>query len=346
MNRATIITAVLDAILNQTLKPDCLVVVDDGSTDNSVEVIHNWKLRTNPPFETKLIALPYNMGVSVARNIGFMQAQAKHRYVYFLDSDEMPFSNLLQEMTAVLNQYPDAIAVSTLRLKEKKLGTFKVALLEKDLKSSNPISITPLYSDKQLFCLSGCTETLFRSDIVRQLNGFNEARLVGEDWDFLSRLSLIHPGPRLIMSAPLIIPLESGLHLSEKGGYLHVLTQNAYTDEWFINDLVKKYPTLYLNYRHLLAYRWKYAGRGCLAGLRPVEARDCFRRSLTWDVNNKGALWHLILTLGFGWLFKILDKLGLHKQFLSNAKRISFAINSVSSMCRKLSKSCLIFKAR
>ena len=323
MNRATIITDVLDAVLNQTLKPDCLVVVDDGSTDNSVEVIHNWKLRTNPPFETKLIALPYNMGVSVARNVGFAQAQAKHQYVYFLDSDEMPSSNLLEEMTAALNQHPDAVAVSaSRRLKGEKPGTFDIALLGEDEKFSSQ-SIFTFYSDSRFFCLSGCTNTLFRSDLVGQLNGFNEARLVGEDWDFLSRLSLIHPGPWLMISAPFIIPLESGLHLSAKGGYPNILRQNAYTDEWFINALVKKYPTTYPNYRHQLATRWRRIGLTYLTRSRVAEARNCFHRSLAWNAfDNKRALFYLMLTLSFGWLFKILDKLGLYQQFVARARKI------------------------
>ena len=41
INHATLVIDTLDAILKQTLKPDCSVIVDDGSTDNSLEVIRN-----------------------------------------------------------------------------------------------------------------------------------------------------------------------------------------------------------------------------------------------------------------------------------------------------------------
>ena len=305
MNRATIITTVLDAILNQTLKPDCLVVVDDGSTDNSVEVIRNWQDRTHPPFETKLIVLPYNMGVSVARNIGLAQARNNHRYVYFLDSDNMPSTNFLQQTTATLNQYPNAIAVSSYWGNPSK---------------QMHIDILDTYN-KWFGCASN---TLFRSDSVRQLNGFNEARLVGEDWDFVMRIILTaRPESRwLTISGTYITALESKSHLSTKD-FPNILRQNTYTSELFIDAFVKKNPTTYPNCRHKLAHQWKVVGMMYLINLHYTEARDCFRRSLSWNAfDNKKALFYLMFTLSFSWFFTMLNKLGLYNQFKNGVKRV------------------------
>ena len=193
MNRATLVVNALDAILKQTLQPDCLVVVDDGSTDNSLEVIRDWKARTNPPFETKLIALPYNMGVAVARNIGFAQARSNHRCVYFLDSDDIPPPHFLQHTTAALNQRPDAAAITADRFfynKNKKKAFFS------SYASIGTVNSRPW---PPILYVDGIgPASLFRSDSIRQLGGYNETRPFGEDGELFFRL--VHSGHWLYIS--------------------------------------------------------------------------------------------------------------------------------------------------
>ena len=312
MNRATLVTDTLDAILNQTLQPDCLVIVDDGSTDNSLKVIRNWKNRTNPSFETKLIALPYNMGVSVARNVGLAQARSSHRYIYFLDSDDIPPAHFLQHATAALNQRPDAIAATSNRLFQYE--NRKVEFSNHKLMNTNPQS---------WFLKHGggiVSPSLFRATSIRQLGGYNETLLTGQDLECFFRLA--NSGHWLHLSTCSTIIGRHQLHLNLR---CHDSSRRwAHIQENCLDNFVKKNIVPRPNYRCLIAQKWKYAGLEILISLHSAkEARDCFRRSLSWNLSaNIQTLVYLIAASSVHWLLTILNKFNMYNQFINKANQV------------------------
>lgn len=86
-NRGLLITEALDSIKTQTHRPIEIIVVDDGSTDNTAEVVHEWAKANNEPGE---LILKYfhqeNAGPSAARNRGIQEISGE--YVQYLDSDD------------------------------------------------------------------------------------------------------------------------------------------------------------------------------------------------------------------------------------------------------------------
>ncbi len=82
----------LDSIINQTLKDIEIICVDDGSSDNSLEILKEYMKRDS---RIKIIS-QNNKGVSCARNIGLENARGK--YIYFIDSDDFLELNGLNEM--------------------------------------------------------------------------------------------------------------------------------------------------------------------------------------------------------------------------------------------------------
>ena len=73
----------LDTLVNQTLEDIEIIIVNDGSTDNSKEIIEKYKKQYND----KIIYLEkQNGGLSDARNYGI--PYAKGEYIAFLDSDD------------------------------------------------------------------------------------------------------------------------------------------------------------------------------------------------------------------------------------------------------------------
>lgn len=84
----------IDSVLKQTYKEIELVIIDDGSTDKTVDIIHHYKSRDS---RIKYVTIQ-NSGVSIARNLGIEMASGD--YLMFLDSDDFfsheAVSNLLK----------------------------------------------------------------------------------------------------------------------------------------------------------------------------------------------------------------------------------------------------------
>lgn len=106
-NKAPYVKKSLDSIMSQTYNEWECIIVDDGSTDNSADIVRElingkWKM-VNDQF--RLISQS-NAGVAAARNNGV--AESKGEYLCFLDADDWLEANFLEEMDKLIKEYPDA----------------------------------------------------------------------------------------------------------------------------------------------------------------------------------------------------------------------------------------------
>lgn len=87
-NRAGLIVDSLDSVFAQTYRPIELLVVDDGSTDNTREVVKEWgrKLAIHDRFLMRYF-YQVNAGAPAARNLGLIESRGQ--YIQFLDSDDL-----------------------------------------------------------------------------------------------------------------------------------------------------------------------------------------------------------------------------------------------------------------
>ena len=97
-NRRQTIGRSIDSILNQTLFPSEIIVVDDGSTDGTSDYI-----QSNFP-SIRLLQQP-NKGVSLARNMGIRSSNSD--WVALLDSDDEWFPKKLEKQVMTLSQNLD-----------------------------------------------------------------------------------------------------------------------------------------------------------------------------------------------------------------------------------------------
>jgi glycosyltransferase involved in cell wall biosynthesis len=98
------IAQTLDTMLAQTYSPMEIIVVDDGSTDNTLEVLRSYGDRI------KVIAQP-NGGVSASRNTGLRHARGE--FIALMDHDDLCFPERIAMEVAFLRQHPDIGLVST-----------------------------------------------------------------------------------------------------------------------------------------------------------------------------------------------------------------------------------------
>ena len=106
-NVENVVSETLLSVKKQKSSPDEVIIIDDGSTDNSFNIINNFKnLRGWKILQTE------NQGLGLTRNFG--RSFAKSEYIYFLDSDDIINDNLIEHMREIINQYnkPDMILFS------------------------------------------------------------------------------------------------------------------------------------------------------------------------------------------------------------------------------------------
>jgi glycosyltransferase involved in cell wall biosynthesis len=170
-------------VLNQTLKPLEVIVIDDGSENNEAEIItNNFISQTEIPITYKK---KKNGGPSSARNLGI--SLAKGEFILFIDSDDELLSNSLEWREEIL----DSI--------DKDYASIFCSRVECIEKKSNITLDVPEIDGKLDVCLVGrkngipgqITNYLFRKDILTAVEGYNESLKFNEDFDLILRIAKI-----------------------------------------------------------------------------------------------------------------------------------------------------------
>lgn len=103
-NNSTSIERCIESVLNQSINASEIIVVNDGSTDNTSEILNQ--------FESKIIYFEQsNQGQGAARNTGLKAATGE--YIAFLDSDDYWLPDFIKITSAFLDQHPNASAINT-----------------------------------------------------------------------------------------------------------------------------------------------------------------------------------------------------------------------------------------
>jgi glycosyltransferase involved in cell wall biosynthesis len=116
---AATIDDAIASVVAQTLRPAEILLVDDGSGDDTLEKLHSIAAAHEPGW-IKVIALPTNSGVSVARNVAWDQAQQP--YIALLDADDTWGPRKLELQMAALEADPDIALIAT-RMITRPRGT-------------------------------------------------------------------------------------------------------------------------------------------------------------------------------------------------------------------------------
>lgn len=88
----------LDSIQRQTRLPDEVIIIDDGSTDGTLERLKNYEFK----IAHKIISKK-NQGQGIARNIGIEKASGD--YIYFFDADDILTPNFIESLHKILSEH-------------------------------------------------------------------------------------------------------------------------------------------------------------------------------------------------------------------------------------------------
>ena len=177
-NYANYISEAVNSVLKQTYSNLEVIVVDDGSTDNSLEVLKQFNNQIS-------VISKLNGGVSSARNFGI--SASKGDFICFLDADDSWLESKIYEQLE--------LALST------DLGLIYSGYFQCDSKLSPEREISPKYGGDcegiyrkypgSAVALLGTSTALIRKDIIKSVGLFDERLNTSADWDFLRRASKI-----------------------------------------------------------------------------------------------------------------------------------------------------------
>jgi glycosyltransferase involved in cell wall biosynthesis len=175
-NRWPLVAAAIESVLAQRYGDFELIVVDDGSTDDTAERLGQ--------FGSRLVILKQShQGVSAARNLAARHARGC--YLAFLDSDDLWLPNKLAIQVAFMERHP---SVRICQTEETWLRNgVRVNPKVKHRKPSGDVFIASLE-----LCLVSPSAVMLTRDLFERVGGFDESLPVCEDYDLWLRIARNH----------------------------------------------------------------------------------------------------------------------------------------------------------
>jgi len=174
-NRAKYVGEAINSILAQSFTNFELLLIDDGSTDESVEIM---KFYTDP--RIRLVCNERNLGIPKTRNIGLHLARGD--YIAILDSDDIAVSDRLAKQVAFLDRYKDYVSVGSWASVIDEEGRF----LKKGKRRF--VSSGEVKSHLLFRCWLHHSSIMARTAILRAY-GYREQYVVCSDFELFARLA-------------------------------------------------------------------------------------------------------------------------------------------------------------
>jgi len=226
-NKEKSVANTLSTVFNQTFQDFEVVIVDDGSTDNSVaEVLKIQDSRIRLFHQA-------NAGVSAARNKGI--AEAKYDYIAFLDADDEWYPDYLQEQVNLINNYPECSVFACDYQFRNHKGELKQTKINKVPFSSQTGILT------NYFEVASCSHpplwtsaVMVKKDAVLSVNGFPVGIRSGEDLSTWARLAIRY----FIAYSRRILPIYN---LTSAESYESCPSREPEKDDYVGTELIRLY---------------------------------------------------------------------------------------------------------
>ncbi len=193
-NYAQYIATTIESVLDQTLRPDEILVVDDGSTDNTDEVVAGY-INRGVRYLYKA-----NGGISSARNVGIQETTGT--LIAFLDSDDYWLPDKLARQVDYLRRHPDVAMVTGSEWQASDpahLASGEAWRLDR-----KPAGAVQGYHRMLVEnWIGNASLVLVRREVFSRAGLFDEGVGLGQDWDLWIRIARV---TRIgVIKAPLIV---------------------------------------------------------------------------------------------------------------------------------------------
>jgi glycosyltransferase involved in cell wall biosynthesis len=187
-NGAAYVTQAIESVLDQTLLPAEVVVVDDGSSDSTAEVVQRYP----PPVHYRRQT---NQGPGAARNLGIRES--KGEFLAFLDSDDLWLPEKLRLQKALLDENPelDLVFCNMSQFRSPEFPADVTAGSATGEAAAQPSTlISCMLARRRAFDRVGPLRTDLKAEFVEWYGRAQEAGLQMQTLDVLLVKRRIHPG--------------------------------------------------------------------------------------------------------------------------------------------------------
>ena len=186
-NKAAYVVKAIQSVLAQTFTDFELIIVDDGSKDNSAELA----LKAIAGRENCCLLSQENAGVSVARNNGVANSQGD--YLCFLDADDWWEATFLEEMSKLIEEFPDAGIYGTnyIVVSEHNHKTRVAQIGVEEGFEKGYINYCKAYV-KTMYMPLWTGAVCIPQSVYAEMRGFKPQLKMGEDFDLWIRIALKH----------------------------------------------------------------------------------------------------------------------------------------------------------
>ncbi|MDF5080807.1 glycosyltransferase family 2 protein [Vibrio parahaemolyticus] len=173
-NKEELIESCLMSVINQSKKVDEIIIINDGSKDNSVNVVKN--VIENNKDHNIILFEQENQGVSVARNKGI--SLASFEYICLLDADDLWKKEFISKVHELIYNYPDASMYCLGHEVVRKTGRFKP---KHGLKSGFQGYVDDFFKSSLVGSVAKSSKVCIKKSKLEQGNLFPEGVTAGED---------------------------------------------------------------------------------------------------------------------------------------------------------------------
>ncbi len=287
-NRARTIVCTLDSVKVQTYRPIEIIVVDDGSTDETQDVVEDWRAR-NTEGESFVVEYIYqqNSGAGAARNLGLRVCRGE--FIQFLDSDDLLHEKRFERVARRFQR-------TSCDLVETGFAGFyeQVGDLDEVHYGHEGLDLLAHLLRGRLW--PNTLRYVFRRELLKRTGPWNERMSCFEDYEYLIRALVQNPRPRA--EAIRDVLCYARRHRGE-GRSARLRTREG--REWRVHceavlcDLVNQCDDIPNEWKQALASRLYGLGFRCNAAGWPDLGQRCgeIAASLEVELDLKGKLRYL-----------------------------------------------------
>lgn len=222
---ATIVRAV-ESVLAQTYRSIEIIVIDDGSTDGTAQVLQPYLSRIRYVYQE-------NQERSAARNHGLRLAEGE--YIAFLDADDGWLPEKVAVQIKVFAQYPSAGLVSVGRksLPEGQLGKLTGSSVPQDDYKIRQVSFAELVCRNWV---GSPSQVMVRQEVLQRVGGFDINLHQGDDWELWCRIAIYR-------EVVVVLSSLTYYQLPSEGEVVRLIRRNACTEyQYIVEKLFGLFP--------------------------------------------------------------------------------------------------------